>query len=165
MSRSDRQYTRREWLWAFAPFAVWVAVIFFLSSPQGSMAETSRFVRPILEFLFPGADDATIQIYHGYVRKAAHFSEYAVLAWLAARAFRILLAGRIHRWQYAAALAVVTVTACLDEFNQSFEPSRTGSFRDVLLDLAGGVVMVALLWLVKWPRPAIGPDSHLDLKE
>jgi VanZ family protein len=39
------------------------------------------------------------------------------------------------------------MVASLDELNQSFDPTRTGSIYDVLLDIAGGSTMAAVIWL------------------
>ena len=141
---------RRMLLWQYAPVIFWIGVIFFLSSDHGSMPETSRFIRPLLQFLFPAAPEETLQIYHSYVRKAAHFTEYAVLAFLALRSLAMTFF-EISNLKYLLALATVVLIASIDELNQSFEISRTGSVRDVLLDISGGLVMIAVLWLVKWP--------------
>lgn len=114
------------------------------------MSSTSRFVRPILEFLFPHAPEETLKIYHAYIRKAAHPSIYAVLAFFAARAFyfsrEIILK---NRW-FLAALLTVFAVASLDEFNQSFNAARTGTFYDVALDTAGGFLMLCAVYL--WRR-------------
>jgi VanZ family protein len=123
----------------YAPVLVWVGVIFFLSSPEGSMQQTSRFIRPLLQFLFPAADEAALQIYHGYIRKAAHVTEYAILAILAARAFSAAKPFLRSFW-FVWAIGLVISVASLDEFNQSFEPSRTSTPWDVALDVAGGVL-------------------------
>ena len=124
-------------------------MILFLSSPQGSMVETSRFITPILHFLFPAAPDETIAVYHGYIRKTAHFTEYALLAFFAVRALTRSSFVSLRNLKYLLPLILVALVASMDEFNQSFESSRTGSFRDVLLDISGGVVMVAILWLIE----------------
>src|SRR5687767_13318109 len=71
----------------YAPLILWVGVIFFLSSGQAAMSQTSRFIRPLLEFLFSGVPEETLIAYHSYIRKFAHFAVYAVLAFWAARAF------------------------------------------------------------------------------
>lgn len=139
--------TWRGRLIRYAPLVLWIGVILFLSSNQGSMAETSRFIRPIIEFFFPAAAPDTFLIVHALIRKAAHFVEYALLAVFAARAF----VGSPN-WG-ALALLVVLVIAAIDEFNQSIISSRTGSGWDVLLDLSGGVVAICILWIAKnrWP--------------
>ncbi len=116
------------------------------------MSQTSRFIRPLLEFLFPTAPEQTLIIYHGYIRKAAHFTEYAVLAFLAVRALSISATVRLHKWRYILPLLLVTGIAAIDEFHQSFEISRTGSIQDVMLDISGGVVMITMLFLLKLPN-------------
>jgi VanZ family protein len=124
----------------YAPLFLWIGVIFFLSSPEGSANQTSRIIGPLLHFFFPNILPETQATVHAIVRKTAHFTEYAVLAFLAVRAFSS------SARRYLIALLFVVMTASLDEFNQSFEPSRTSSFWDVLLDISGGFVMIALLW-------------------
>lgn len=139
----------RESLWIFAPFFLWIAVIFFLSSDYGSMSHTSILVRPILAFLFPKAPEETLQLYHAYVRKAAHFTEYAILAFLAVRTFSRL--GLKSRWKFVFGLLIVVAVATIDEFNQSFEASRTGSVIDVGIDIFGGFTALFGIWLLR-PR-------------
>lgn len=135
---------RLDLLFAVVPLFLWIGVIFLLSSNVGSMSHTSMIIRPVLNLLFPGASEETLQLYHAYVRKAAHFTEYAVLAFLAFRSFYRLASGSGRRSVYA--FVVVVVVAVLDEFNQSFEISRTSSTTDVILDILGGVAMLATIW-------------------
>ena len=123
----------RNLLVRYGPLAAWIAVIFFLSSERGSMSETSLFIRPLLEFLFPHASPETLAYYHGHIRKFAHFAEYFVLGVLAVRAFELP-----RRQRVSVSVALVAAVASLDEFNQSFEASRTSSIADVILDIVGG---------------------------
>lgn len=143
---------RRDLLWAFAPLFLWVGFIFVMSSAQGSMAETSRFIGPLLTFLFPGLAEEDRRLVHVIVRKSAHVVEYAVLAFFAVRALAMLASGAMLRWRHPLALTLVLLVASIDEFNQSFNAARTGSVADVVLDLAGGAAMLAFLWLIKRPR-------------
>jgi VanZ family protein len=83
------------------------------------------------------------------VRKLAHFLEYALLGLLAARAFnRSPKPSTRSSWFVISAILVV-VYALLDEFHQSFVPSRTASISDSLVDMTGG--LTALL-CVRWRR-------------
>lgn len=148
----------RATLWRYAPLILWIGVIFYMSSDQGSMSQTSRFIRPLLEFLFPTAPEETLQLYHGYIRKAAHFTEYAVLAFLAVRAVAGSSSRVIVIRRHLVAIIVVAAVASLDELNQAFLVSRTGSAWDVLLDISGGIAMVAFLWLIGRPA-ARTPDT------
>ncbi len=111
------------------------------------MAQTSRFILPLLHFLFPAASEATLQIYHGYIRKLAHFTEYSILAVLVFRALHTSTEPLLQKYKFYLPVLLVFVIACLDEFNQSFEASRTASFRDVMLDLSGGLVTVTVVWI------------------
>lgn len=131
---------RRKWLIAYAPLIVWIIVVLGLGTGIGSMNETSRFIRPLLEFLFPDASPATLLQYHGYIRKLAHFTEYAILAFFAYRVFK-------SRHPYLSATLLVAAVAIADEINQSFNSSRTASPYDVLLDVIGGATMLFLIWL------------------
>lgn len=144
--------SRRGRVIRYAPLFLWLAVIFYLSSDNGSMPETSRFIRPVLQFLFPSATVETIDLYHGYIRKAAHFTEYAVLAFLAVRAFAGSSVPRLRAMRYAAPIVLATIVAMLDEANQSLGSTRSGSVWDVLLDITGSVVTAVILWSAGWPE-------------
>lgn len=108
------------------------------------MANTSSFMRPLLEFVFPNASAETLDVYHGYIRKLAHVTEYAILAFWASRAFLHSSKVFLRRFWYVFAFLVVVLTASIDETNQSFLASRTGSIYDVLLDVAGGTAMILI---------------------
>ncbi len=142
---------RRGRLGRYAPVFLWIGVIFYLSSDGGSISETSRFIRPLLQFLFPSAPFETIELYHGYIRKGAHLIEYAVLASLAVRALAGSSNVKLRDLRYILPVALAATVATVDEVNQSFSASRTGSGWDVLLDVTGSVIMSALLWSLRWP--------------
>jgi VanZ family protein len=142
----------RVGLWAYAPVLLWIGVILFLSSPEGSFTQTSRIIGPLLHFFYPSITPETEAVIHGYIRKAAHFSEYAVLAFLACRACSLSASLVLQKWRYVLPLLLVALIASLDEFNQSFEVSRTSSIWDVALDFSGGIAMVIFLWAIKRPR-------------
>jgi VanZ family protein len=133
---------------------LWIGLVFFLSTGQGAASETSRIIRPILEFLFPLASEETLRTYHGYIRKTAHFAEYAVMAFFAVRAFSLSSVVRLRTRPLLWAFVLVLLVAAADELNQSFLASRTGSFWDVLLDAAGGAAMIAVIWMIRKLRRA-----------
>lgn len=129
----------------YAPLILWVGVIFFASSTAGSMNHTSRFIRPFLEWLFPNTSAEMITIYHGYIRKAAHFVEYAILAFFASRAFWSSSKQWLQRNWIIPAFLFPAIVASVDEFNQSFNSQRTGTIYDVLIDCAGAAAMIVFL--------------------
>ena len=131
-------------LWRFGPLLLWMAFISFASTSGFSADNTSRFVRPLLRWLFPSRSEAELDWLHFLVRKAGHFLEYAMLAFLARRAFiessRLLLR---RRW-FEMTLLLVVLYALFDEWHQSFEPTRTGSIYDSVIDIAGGLTVLLI---------------------
>ena len=131
----------------YGPVIVWVGFIFFASTGNLSASNTSRIIRPLLLWLFPDISEASLLQAHFLVRKTAHFTEYALLALLAARAFLTSSNDALRRRWYVFAFALVAAVALLDEFNQSFNPARTGTIYDSLLDMSGGATALALVLL------------------
>jgi VanZ family protein len=109
------------------------------------MSKTSLVIRPILEFLFPGASEETLIAYHAFIRKCAHFTEYGILAFWALRAFKGSSVQILRKYRFVWALLAVALVAAIDETNQSFNPARTGSPWDVLLDVSGGLTMLLFI--------------------
>lgn len=121
----------------------------FASTTTGSMSNTSRFIRPLLEFLFPNATEETLLIYHGYVRKMAHLTEYGILAFWASRAFWDSSFKFLQKYWFPAAFVLAVIVALIDEFNQSFNIARTGSVYDVLIDASGAIIVITILFVYK----------------
>lgn len=140
---------RRERFFRYAPLILWIGVIFWFSSNQGSTTKTSGFIRPLLEFIFPGITEENLLIYHQYIRKTAHFVEYAALGFWASRAFWGSTVVTLRKFWWLAAFILIVLTASADEYNQSFNPSRTGSIYDVFIDLSGGLMMIVFLLFVR----------------
>ena len=144
----DEKRGRRRRLRRYGPLVAWVCFVLFASSSNFSASNTSRIIRPLLLWLSPDISEASLAYVHFLVRKAAHFSEYAVLALLAARAFRTSHREKLKQRWWLAAFALVACVALADEYRQSFLPSRTGTIYDSLLDMAGGAAALscAALW-------------------
>ena len=151
-----------SFLWRYGPVVAWVCFIFFASTASFSADNTSRIIRPLLLWLSPGISEASINEVHFLVRKAAHFTEYAVLALLAARAFRSSPRRALSAWWWLASFAVVACVALSDEYHQSFVPSRTASLYDSLIDMAGGAAALACaaLWLALRRRKSAAPEPY-----
>ena len=149
---------RRERFFRYAPLILWIGVVLFASTTQGSMSNSSRFIRPLLIFLFPHAPEETLTAYHNFIRKAAHFTEYAGLAFFAVRAFSSSSQKFLQKFWLVASLILVLLIASIDETNQSFNSARTGSITDVLLDCFGGLTMILIFYLVKSNRTRTNAD-------
>ena len=89
-------------------------------------------------------------VIHFITRKIAHFTEYAILGFLAARAFLTSPTDTIRKRWFLLSVSLIVVYALFDEYHQSFVPSRTASIFDSLIDMAGG--LTALLAVRAKPR-------------
>ena len=136
----DKRRLRR-----YAPVIIWMALIFFASTSEFSASNTNILIQPLLRWLFPHITDERIAVFHFLLRKCGHFSEYAILAWLATRAFTTSSHATLRRRWFVAALFVVCLYATLDEYHQSFVPSRTASVYDSLIDICGGFTALILV--------------------
>ena len=149
---TDRHHVLKAWIAAI----LWLIVIAIESSTWLSSHNTSRILYPLLHFLF-GINHAGFEHWHVYIRKGGHVFGYGLLSFLLFRAWRETLPAVNNvrwapRWASLALLGTALV-ASLDEWHQSFIPTRTGTPRDVLLDTCAGVAVQALvfLWMKSFP--------------
>jgi VanZ family protein len=131
----------------YLPLVVWLVFISYASSDSFNADNTSRIIGPLVLWLFPNTSPETMATIHFITRKIAHFTEYAILGLLAARAF-----WSSKRWFLISAVLIV-VYALIDEYHQSFVPSRTASVFDSLIDMAGG--LTALIVVSKRSRRSV----------
>lgn len=80
------------------------------------------------------------------IRKAAHFSEYAVMGILVYTILSCYVKNQKKRYLFS--VLWVFVSAAADELHQYFVPGRWASIGDVLLDTCGGAVGAVLCYLV-----------------
>jgi VanZ family protein len=139
----------RRKLLAWLPTLLWLSVLALFSTDWFSAEHTGSVLRKIIHAVFGPVSLHTFQQIHFLIRKAAHFVSYGFLSALAFFSWRATLP-LPPRWMLRwAALGVLTafVAGSLDEFHQSFVPSRGSSFHDVLLDTAGAVFFQLLIAL------------------
>lgn len=139
-----RNSSARLLFWRYGPVLLWLVFIWFASTSKFSAANTSQLIRPLLFWLFPNMTEARAASIHFLMRKIGHFTEYAVLAFLARRAFVTSFQEFIQRHWFQLGLALVVIYALLDEYHQSFVPSRTPSISDSAIDIAGGLTVLLI---------------------
>ncbi|HZQ96903.1 MAG TPA: VanZ family protein [Candidatus Sulfotelmatobacter sp.] len=144
---------QREILKAWIAAILWLIVIAVESTSYLSAHETSRILYPVLHFLF-GISYAQFEPWHHLLRKTGHVIGYGLLSFFLFRAWResFPVAGNPKwrlRWADTAVLGTAIV-ASLDEWHQSFLPSRTGRWQDVVLDTSAAIAVQFLLFL--WLR-------------
>ncbi|HWH56046.1 MAG TPA: VanZ family protein [Terriglobales bacterium] len=148
------------------PSAIWLAIIALESTNIGSSDHTASLLYPIFSFLF-GLDPARFAVWHALMRKAGHVVGYFILSVLLFRSWRATFPRLSTRWclQWAAvAFFSTALVASFDEWHQTFLPSRTGTFRDVILDSSAALV-AQIVWFViararrteshQLPRPGV----------
>jgi VanZ family protein len=136
----------------YGPLLIWAALIFVGSTDILSAAHTGGFLTRPLHWLFPQASDATLKTFHFLLRKAGHFSEYAVLALFAARAFRTSPSAALRSRWFRVSFLLIVLYSLSDEYHQSFVPSRTASIFDSMIDSFGGLTALVLLAIRKNKR-------------
>jgi VanZ family protein len=134
----------RVFLFGWMPVGAWMLLIFIGSTSVLSAEHTSRFLVPFLRWLDPTIAPETIAKVHFLLRKFGHLTEYAILATLLWRAWRLTSTGSIP---VLASFGVAALFAVSDEIHQFFIPSRTASPRDVLIDAVGAALAIALCWM------------------
>jgi len=126
------------------PPILWMAFLFPMTNDSLTVESTSFILEPIIRWLFPGASNATVWIIHIGIRKAGHFIEYALLAFLLFRAFRGRSRTMQMRWILYAGFIAVGYGA-LDEFLQTLIPLRSGEVYDWLIDTSGVIVALGMI--------------------
>ncbi len=136
----------KSWL----PAIAWACLISTFSTDVFSSEHTSRFILPALHWIFPHASAETLGLIHFTIRKSAHFTEYFIFSVFLLKGVRGKERGWTLRWAVWAVL-IAAGYAALDEFHQSFVPSRTASPWDALLDTVGASAaqIVVRLWNMK----------------
>jgi VanZ family protein len=129
-----------------------LAVIALESTNLGSSENTSRILYPIFHFLF-ALDPARFEGWHHLLRKGGHFVGYFTLSVLLFRSWRASFPRLSTRWclQWSTlAFFNTALVASMDEWHQTFLPSRTGVFSDVVLDsCAGFIAQIAILVILR----------------
>jgi VanZ family protein len=142
-----------DWL----PAALSVLMIALESTATLSSDNTSHWLFPLWVRLFGPISPAYWNEVHHLIRKTGHFVGYGLVSLSFFYSWRQTL----HRmavqhwtlWRRASVLAVLCtlLIASLDEYHQSFIPSRTSSMFDVGIDLCGAIVFqLILLVIIQW---------------
>lgn len=136
---------------AWWPAIAWIGLIAFESTDFFSAEHTGSMLFMLLKRLFGDINLYKFLVFHHYLRKTGHVVGYGMLSLLLLRGWRatfahtraLLLRAALLSW-----LGTISVAA-LDEWHQSYIPSRTGTLRDVALDTVAGVafLVVAYFWL------------------
>jgi len=131
-----------------------IGLMYYFSTDVLSGENTRSVIEKIAGWFTPHVSARTVQKLNFWVRKTAHFTEYATLACLLFRAFRAdsLVAWKL-RWAVYS-LVVCVNWALLDELHQTFTRTRGGSINDSLLDSTGAIFALIVIALFGLRRSA-----------
>lgn len=136
--------------------AVYIMIFLFSAddaaeSSSLSVAVTRKLINLYYHF-FSGNNNAVLTVpvvtddAEAIVRKLAHFTEYMAVGFLSF-GIAVIWMQRIKAGIVAVTLQVF-LSAGLDEIHQYFVPGRYASFRDVLIDTAGGIAGIMIVFLM-----------------
>jgi VanZ family protein len=135
---------RRElnyWL----PPIIWAAAILIASTDLFSGSNTAGVLQRIAVTMFGHRlAPETAEALNHLIRKTAHLTEYGILSAVSFRALRGEKEWWSPRWGIGGIVFAVVI-ASIDEIHQSFVPSRTGTWHDVVLDTAGAAIAQILI--------------------
>lgn len=150
------------------PAILWYRVIWNFSAQPASISGdlSDRLLWRLLTLFSPAfsagetsVQTAAVELLSFFERKAAHMFLYFVLILLLRLALAPLVRGL--KRQMALSAVLCAVLAALDEYHQTMVPGRSGQVRDVLIDLSGAALALALAALIRWSlrRRADGPQG------
>ena len=143
---ADQRILLKTWIATI----LWLGLILAESTNYGSAENTGRLLYPVLHFLL-GVSPVQFPEWQHIIRKTGHFVGYFTLSWLLFRSWRATFPLPSVTWtiQWARISFFMTaLVASLDEWHQSYLPSRTGTLYDVLLDSTAALVAQILLFAI-----------------
>ena len=132
---------------SYTVLVLWMILIFMMSAQTGEISgnTSGSLIETICGVLISGFEELSeaekAGIVSGFslpVRKAAHFTEYLVLAVLSNLA--VMQSGKeikVTPLTVGISFAISALYAVTDEIHQLFVPGRAGAVTDVLIDAAG----------------------------
>lgn len=131
-------------------------VIFIMSSQTSEKSsDTSggvcEFLLTVFDSDYPDQTEAEkldkVESLQFFVRKAAHFSAYAVLSALTLlAALSFYLKAKLSS---VIALSYSLIFSITDEIHQSFVPGRSCEIRDVLIDFCGAITGTIIILIIR----------------
>lgn len=159
-SPPPKSFPWREWTAAI----LWLILIAIESTPWLSAQNTAHALYQLLVSFFGPVSASGVSVANAVLRKVGHVVGYGILSWLLFRAWRATLGSyRAVAWALpwsVIAFFMTAAVASLDEWHQTFLPSRTGALHDVILDSASALAVQILLFLILRKRGAAVADEQ-----
>jgi VanZ family protein len=146
------------------PALLWLGIIRLESTDMASSTHTSNLLYSIIALVYPRVSGLVIQETNEILRKSGHFIGYGILGALVFLALKNTNRDRLRpllqrpwgtylrdlwRLEWAVVgILVALITASFDEIHQTFMPSRTGRWQDVVIDTCGALVLQLIIYLL-----------------
>jgi VanZ family protein len=157
------KHPRRSLVRNWWPVVFWVGLLFTESTDMASAKNTDGLLYTVVSFVAPHIDRSFVDLLNEMMRKTGHFLGYGILSVLVFFALRNTNRDRLRRllqrpwgmhrrdlwrleWSFIGVMTAVGM-ATYDEIHQTFIPSRTGRWQDVVLDTCGAVMMQLVVYL------------------
>ena len=128
---------------------VWAVLVFYLSTQRFGPDFSKGLVALLLTFLHISVSPRTLHILDTLLRKAAHVTEYGMLAFLVYGSFGeqqpFLWSVRQALW----CIGIVGLYSLTDEFHQRFVPGRGSHLTDCGIDVAGAAIAVGMIFMAR----------------
>ena len=135
--------TKKRLILCYALLAVILAFIWGNSAlPGKTSGALSGWIGQLLSRILPFL---TTESGLHFLRKLAHFSEFAALGMVLCWLFCMVMEKKV--WKYLPPLLCGAVAACIDETIQIFSPGRYCSIVDVGIDTSGVLTGIIVLYL------------------
>ncbi len=155
-------------LLSFVPALLLLFLIFGFSAQDGESSgslsfQITLYIVQLLSPLLPAAMSEEVLIEHAelihlFVRKAAHMTEYFLLAISLQLPLAACLSQQLsHKKRIWIGFAATVLFAALDEFHQTFVPGRSGNYTDVCIDSIGAIaasLCLLIFYSIRSKRPA-----------
>ena len=159
LKSSHRSLVRNWWM-----VLVWLGLIRLESTDMASAHNTSTVLYAVIRIIAPHVDPSLVAQLDAVLRKTGHFLGYGILSALVFLALRNTNRDRLYAvlrrpwgiylrdlWRpewVLIGMLVTVITASYDEIHQTFIPSRSGRWQDVVLDTCGAAVVQLMIYLL-----------------
>ncbi len=141
-----------------------MGVIFTESTDMASANNTGGLLYTVISFVAPHVNRAVVDLLNEVLRKTGHFLGYGILSVLVFLALKHTNRDRLRNlvrrpwgiylrdlwrleWSFIGVMAALGM-ATYDEIHQTFIPSRTGRWQDVIIDTSGAITMQVVVYLL-----------------
>jgi VanZ family protein len=132
-----------------------MCLIFVLSAQHGEISSAlsidvtetaARIIFSDFDAMTEQVQETVLQQLHGIVRKSAHFCIFFMLGISVFLSVRSVVS-KISK-QFIITISICTVYAIFDEVHQFFVPGRDANVTDVIIDVAGSLCGIIVVFLI-----------------